>query len=192
MRPSRRWNSSWIDYGAGRAGGLFFTPEDGEALIIRKRQVYDGACPSANSVAIVNMLRLARLTGSIDLEERAAEIGRAFSGIIRQMPSAYTQFMTAVDFAIGPSYELVIAGRSGSDDTREMIKALRRPFIPNMVTILRPIEEKEPGIDRLAGFVKDHIGINDRATAYVCLNNSCRAPTTEVPEMLESLGVVER
>ena len=175
-----------------RSGGFFFTPEDGEKLIIRKRQSYDGAVLSANSVAMLNMLRLARLTGSIDLEVRAAELGRAFSGIIRQMPSAYTQFMTAVDFGIGPSYEVVIAGRSDSDDTREMIKALRRPFIPNMVTILRPVEEKEPGIDRLAGFVKDHTGINDRATAYVCLNNSCRAPTTEVPEMLESLGVVER
>src|SRR4030042_4085091 len=168
MRPSRRWNSSWIDYGAGRAGGLFFTPEDGEALIIRKRQIYDGVVPSANSVARLNMLKLARLTGRIDLEERAAEIGRAFSGIIRQMPSAYTQFMTAVDFAIGPSYEVVIAGRSDSDDTREMIKALRRPFIPNMVTILRPVEEKEPGIDRLAGFVKDYKCINEVPTVYVC------------------------
>jgi uncharacterized protein YyaL (SSP411 family) len=174
-----------------KEGGLFFTPEDGEKLIIRKRQVYDGAVPSANSVAMLNMLRLARLTGSIDMEERAAEIGRAFSGTIGQMPSAYTQFMTAVDFAIGPSYEAVIAGRSDSDDTREMIKALRRHFIPNMVTILRTVEEKEPGIDRLAGFVKDYICINGRATAYVCLNNSCRAPTNEIVSMLESVGIIE-
>jgi uncharacterized protein YyaL (SSP411 family) len=174
-----------------KEGGLFFTPEDGEKLVIRKRQVYDGAVPSANSVAMLNMLRLARLTGRIDLEERAAEIGRAFSATIGQMPSVYTQFMTAVDFAIGPSYEVVIAGRSDSNDTREMINALRRRFIPNMVTILRPVEEKEPGIDRLAGFIKDHVSIDDRATAYVCLNNSCRAPTTEIEKMLESLGIIK-
>jgi uncharacterized protein YyaL (SSP411 family) len=175
-----------------KRGGLFFTPEDGEKLIIRKRQVYDGAVPSANSVAMLNMLRLARFTGRTDLEERAAEIGRAFSRTIGQMPSVYTQFITAVDFAIGPSYEVVIAGRSDSNDTREMINALRRHFIPNMVTILRPVEENEPGIDRLAGFVKDHISIDDRATAYVCQNNSCKAPTTEVAKMLGSLGIVKR
>jgi uncharacterized protein YyaL (SSP411 family) len=175
-----------------REGGLFFTPEDGEALIIRKKQVYDGAVPSANSVAMLNMLRLARFTGRTDLEETAAGIGRAFSSIIGQMPSAYTQFMTAVDFGIGPSYEVVIAGRSDSNDTREMIKALRRHFIPNMVTILRPVEEREPGIDRLAGFVKDHVSINHRATAYVCMNNSCKTPTTEVAKMLGSLGIVKR
>jgi uncharacterized protein YyaL (SSP411 family) len=174
-----------------KRGGLFFTPEDGEKLIIRKRQVYDGAVPSANSVAMLNMLRLARFTGRTDLEERAAEIGRAFSRTIGQMPSVYTQFITAVDFAIGPSYEVVIAGRSDSNDTREMINALHRHFIPNMVTILRPVEEKEPGIDRLAGFVKDHISIDDRATAYVCQDNSCKAPTAEIDEMLESLGIIK-
>jgi len=177
----------WDDKG----GGLFFTPEDGEKLIIRKRQVYDGAVPSANSIAMLNMLRLARLTGRIDLEERAVEIGRAFSYTIGQMPSAYTQFMTAVDFGIGPSYEVVIAGRSDSNDTREMINALRRHFIPSMVTILRPVEEKEPGIDRLADFVKDYKCINEGPTAYVCINNSCRAPTKEIDEMLESLGIID-
>jgi len=173
-------------------GGLFFTPKDGECLIIRKKEFYDGAVPSANSVAMLNMLRLARFTGRSDLEERATEIGRAFSSSIEQMPSAYTQFMTAVDFGIGPSYEVVIAGKSDGDDTQEMIKALRRNFIPNKVTMLRPVEKTNPGINSLAGFVKHYESIGNRATAYVCLNNTCKAPTTEVSKMLELIGVIEQ
>jgi uncharacterized protein YyaL (SSP411 family) len=175
-----------------KRGGLFFTPKDGEELIIRKRQIYDGAVPSANSVAMLNMLRLARFTGKTDLEERATEIGRAFSSTIRQMPSAHTHFMIAVDFGIGPSYEVVIAGRTDNNDTQEMIKALSRNFIPNKVVILRPVEEIEPGIDSVSDFVKHYESINDRATAYICLNNSCKTPATEVARMLESIGVVER
>jgi uncharacterized protein YyaL (SSP411 family) len=176
-------SSFWDD----ATGGLFFTPKDGEALIIRKKQIYDGAVPSANSVAMLNMLRLSRFTGRFDLEERAVEIGRAFSNIIRQMPSAYTQFMNAVDFLIGPSYEVVIVGESDSHDTWEMIEGLRSKFMPNKVIILRPVGEVESEIDRLAGFVKGHKSIDNRATAYVCLNNACKAPTTEAAKMLELL-----
>ncbi|MFC1868379.1 thioredoxin domain-containing protein [Thermodesulfobacteriota bacterium] len=166
-------------------GGLFFTPDDGEELIVRKKEIYDGAVPSGNAVAMWNMLRLARFTGRAELEERAAETERAFSSAIAQMPSAYTQFLVAVDFGIGPSYEVVIAGKPGSNDTKEMIKALRGTFIPNKVILLRPTEHASPGIDSLAGFIKQHVSIDDRATAYVCMNNSCKAPTTEVSEMLD-------
>jgi uncharacterized protein YyaL (SSP411 family) len=84
-------------------GGLFFTPDDGEQLIVRKKEIYDGAIPSGNSVAMSNMLRLSRLTGRPELEERAFKIGRAFSNIVNQMPSAHSYLMTSIDFGIGPS-----------------------------------------------------------------------------------------
>ncbi len=170
-------------------GGLFFTPDDGEALIVRKKEIYDGAVPSGNSVAMLNMLRLARFTGMPDLEEKAAEIGRAFSNSLRERPSAYTYFMTALDFGIGPSYEVVIAGRSGGSDTKEMINILRSSYIPNKVVILRPVEEASPGIDRLAGFLKGHVSLDAKATAYVCLDNSCKAPTNDTGKMLEMMKV---
>jgi len=95
--------------------------------------------------------------------------------------------MNALDFFIGPSYEVVIVGESYSRDTREMIEGLRSKFIPNKVIILRPAGEMEPEIDRLAEFVKGYKRIDSRASAYVCSNNACDAPTTEVAKMLELL-----
>ncbi|MDB9823411.1 thioredoxin domain-containing protein [Deltaproteobacteria bacterium] len=193
LKPALDLNQDMISrFRDENKGGFFFTPDDGEKLIIRKKEVYDGALPSGNSVAMLNILRLARITGRSDLEEMAAEIGRAFSNEIKQHPSAFTYFMTAVDFSIGPSYEVVIAGNPEKDDTRKMLKALRRNFTPNKVTIMRSSEEAEPGIDSLAGFVKNHGSIDGRATAYVCVNNSCKAPTTEVERMLESVGILVR
>lgn len=168
-------------------GGLFFTADDSEALLIRKKEIYDAAVPSGNSVAMLNMLRLARLTGRADLEERAAEIGRAFSGQARQMPSACTFLLTAADFAIGPSYEVVIAGNSKAPDTIEMISALRKRFIPNKAVILRPAEDPAPLIDDIAGFVKGYSAVNDKATAYVCIGNTCKSPTASPSEMIDLL-----
>lgn len=167
-----------------KRGGLFFSPDDGEALIVRKKEIYDGAVPSGNAVAMWNMLRLGRSTANTRLEERAADIGRAFSTAVKQIPSAYTQFMVAVDLAVGPCYEVVIVGRPDAEDSKGMLKALRTRYIPNVVTLFRPTVGSAE-IDRLVESVKSQESLNDRATAYVCRNFSCAAPTTDVGAMLD-------
>ena len=167
--------------------GLYFTSDNGEELIIRTRESNDGAVPSANSVAILNLLRLSRFTGDPELEKRAGEIERAFSNTIRQYPLGYTMFLTGIDFGIGPSYEVVVAGNSEGSDTRAMLQTLRSCFIPNKVTILRPTEKKFPEIDDLAELIKYHVSIEGKATAYICQNFTCKAPTTDAEKMLEYL-----
>ena len=168
-------------------GGFFFTPDDGETLLVRKREIYDGAVPSGNSVAVMNMLKLARITGRSELEERSQETGRAFSSTVQQMPSAHTQLMTALDFALGPSHEVVIAGDPEGEDTRQMIKALENIYLPCTVIILRPTNDNSPQIDDLAEYIRHHVSIDNRATAYVCVNNACKSPTTNVEKMIELL-----
>jgi len=169
----------------GKSGGLFFTPDDGEVLILRKKEIYDGAVPSGNAVAMLNLLRLARFTANAHLEDRAMEIGRAFSKAVKQLPSGYTQFLVALDFAIGPSYEVVIVGNPEAEDTKEMLKALRNRFIPNKVTLFRPTDMKSPHIDNLAEHMKYQVSLGGKATAYVCRNFACEEPTTKVDKMLE-------
>jgi uncharacterized protein YyaL (SSP411 family) len=168
-------------------GGFFFAPEDGEALILRKKEVYDGATPSGNSVAMLNLLRLSHLTGSSALEDRAAQLDRAFSSQVAQLPSGYTQFLVAADFGIGPAHEVVIAGDAEAEDTVGMLQALRTAFLPNTVTLFRPVDMDNPPVDRIAPFVKTHEKKGSKATAYVCTNTACTAPVTEVEAMLELL-----
>jgi uncharacterized protein YyaL (SSP411 family) len=170
----------WDDLG----GGFFFTPDDGESLIIRKKEIYDGALPSGNAVAVLNLLRLARLTGRSDLDEKAAKTLAAFSKPIHELPSGYTQFLTAVDFAIGPSYEVVVAGPPPGSDTAEMLKALRNRFMPNKVLLFLPSEEPCPEITRLAPFTAQQRPVDGKATAYVCVEGACKMPTTDITDML--------
>jgi uncharacterized protein YyaL (SSP411 family) len=171
----------WDDDG----GGLYLVPDDGERLLVRKKDIHDTALPSGNSVAMLNLLRLGRMTGNSDLEERAAKIGRAFSVSVKESPAAYTQLMVALDFAIGPSYEVVVAGNPDAEDTRTMTRELRRRFLPNKVVLLNHSDRDVPEIVKLAEFTKNQSSIGGKATAYVCVNHSCKSPTTDVNKMFE-------
>jgi uncharacterized protein YyaL (SSP411 family) len=164
-------------------------PEDGESLLVRKKEIYDGAIPSGNSVAMLNLLRLGHMTANSDLEEKAAKIGRAFSRSVKQSPSVHTQLMVALDFGIGPCYEVVIAGNAQAEDTKAMIKALRTRFLPTKVVLLNPNERESPEIAQLAEFTKNQSSIEGKATAYICLNYNCKLPTTDISKMLELLNV---
>jgi uncharacterized protein YyaL (SSP411 family) len=168
-------------------GGFYFTADDGEKLLIRRKEIYDGAVPSGNSVAACNLIRLSRMTGNPDFEEKARRIGRAFSGYVSESPLAHTQLLVALDFAVGPSYEVVIAGNSGAPDTVAMQRAIRTQFVPNRVVIFRPTEEKSPEILQLARYAEHQSIVDGKATAYVCHDYQCKAPTTEIEQMLEFL-----
>ena len=79
-------------------GGFYFTADDDEALLVRQREVSDNAIPSGNSVAMLNLLRLNRITANTDLEAKAAEISRTFAGEVKQAPSGHAELMSALDF----------------------------------------------------------------------------------------------
>ncbi len=112
-RPFRLNRDQLAHFWDEAAGGFFFTPDDGEELLLRQKDAYDGAVPSGNSVAMLNLLRLARMTGDADLENKATQLGRALSGKVAQFPAGFTQLLCALSFALGPSHEVVLAGVAG-------------------------------------------------------------------------------
>ncbi|MFX1410882.1 MAG: thioredoxin domain-containing protein [Promethearchaeota archaeon] len=168
-------------------GGFYFTSGYNEELLTRRKEIYDGAIPSGNSVAMLNLLRLSYLTGDIELEKKADILSRVFSERLNSNPIAYTQFLVAADFAVGPSYSLVIAGDSDSKDTKELINAIRNEFIPNKVFILRRTEQSLPDIDSFSNFVEYFYNKDNKATAYVCINKTCKPPTHDIKKTIEYL-----
>jgi len=167
-----------------RGGGLYFTSDDAENLIVRKKEIYDGALPSGNAVAMLNLLRLGRFTGDAELEDIASKLQKAFSEQVRQFPSGYTQFLSAVDFSLGPSREVVVSGSLGA---KEMLDALRSRYFPNQVLLFRPTGGESEEIDTVAAFAKHYTPVDGRATAYVCSGHACKSPTTEAKELLALL-----
>ena len=169
-------------------GGFFFTPNDGEELLVRRKTAYDGSLPSGNAVAMLNLLRLARLTGEEGLEERAAEISRAFSAQTAGSPMGHLSLLSALDFALGPAYEVVIAGGGGhegrGDEAKKMLRALRSTFHPRKVLVFLGGEVEDdmpPSLRELAG---QHEG---GAKAYVCRGYACGRPVRTEEELLRLL-----
>lgn len=169
-------------------GGFYFTANDTEEILVRKKEIYDAAVPSGNSVAMLNLLRLGRMTGDPDLEEKAVKTGRAFANIVSEYPAAYTQLMVAVDFATGPPCEVVIAGDLQDEDTKAMLQALGSEFLSNKVVLLRPSGQKSPDIDRISGFTEPYGSPDGKARAYICRGRNCQLPTSDIARMLEMLN----
>lgn len=170
-------------------GGFFFSSDDSEKILVPWKDFSDGALPSGNSVSMLNLLRLGRITAIAEFEDKAYRIGRLAAAQASQVPAGFTLFLTALDFRLGPSYEVVISGKPDSEDTKKMIKAIRTRFIPNKVVIFRPDDKKIPDITMVAKFTENQTSLDGKSTAYVCLNYSCNLPTTDINEMLGLLSV---
>jgi uncharacterized protein YyaL (SSP411 family) len=168
-------------------GGFYSTADCSEIVLERSKDIYDGAYPSGNSVAALVLLFLGRMTGTIEFEQKASELMRAFSIKVARSPSAYAQLMVALDFALGPSSEVVIVGDLHEKDTDEFLRTIRSRFLPRKVVLFRSSVDQSPEIAELASFIKNLQREHARATAFVCRNHVCNIPTTNASKMLEML-----
>jgi len=159
-------------------GGLFFAPDDGEALIARQKPVHDGAIPSANSVGLGLLLRLSGLTGRADYLEAAREMEGWYLREHSGSPAASTGMMISLDLSLGPSVEVVLVGDTGADDTRALLAVLDARDAPGMTVLLRR-PAGDPLLDELAPFTAGFSAIDGRATAYVCRGHACDLPVTD-------------
>jgi uncharacterized protein YyaL (SSP411 family) len=163
-------------------GGFYLYGSDSEQLIVRPKEVYDGATPSGNSVAAVNFLRLGRITGDADLEDRAYEQLVSFGSMIGEHPMGYTHMLITLLFVNSIASEIVIVGDRKDQSARRMLEMVNRHFLPFNVVLFKDAEGLEEGITEIVTFTEGQIMIEDKATAYVCENFACHAPVTDLAE----------
>ena len=162
-------------------GGFYFTADDSEKLISRQKEIYDGAIPSGNSVALLNLLKLGRFTGDTIYEKKANQLVMAFSSVIKNSPIAFSQFLASLDFAFGPSKEIVIVGKKNNPESEKVLNFIRKKFIPNKVLLFK--EEEDQNLAGIAKFTVDQKPLNGKTTVYVCENFNCKMPVTELKEL---------
>jgi hypothetical protein len=180
---SRAVELFWDDDG----GGFFFAeaPEVGA----RRKEVYDGAVPSGNSVMLTNLLRLARLTGLAELEAKASRLAAAFAPDVAGQPTAHTEFLRGLDLALGPSREIVVVGTRGEPEAESLLAVLRGAYLPNTVVLFKPAGE--PGtagkLERLCALIKGMDAGGGPAAAYVCSGGACLRPVMSAAGLREAL-----
>jgi uncharacterized protein YyaL (SSP411 family) len=169
-------------------GGFFYTPDDGEQLIARQKDLQDGATPSGSSMAATALVRLGKLTGRADYVEGAIGAMRSAVGLMQKYPAAAGQMLLAVDLHVGPAYEIAILGNQEEQATQRVITDLRRRFFPNRVVAARAegsgFGVQGPGKRALDLLFEGREAKSPPPTVYVCENFACQAPVNGADEVI--------
>jgi len=166
-------------------GGFFFTPDFGESLLVRTKEIYDSAIPSGSSVMMNNLIKLGSLTSNQEYEKIADLLSKSFSENAKKNPQAFTFFLCGLDFAKGPSFEVILSGKT-IDDAQPFIEKLREKFIPNKV-VLVVTEKNLNELKILAPFISNYNFDFGKPQAYVCRNFACELPVDSPEAMLKML-----
>ncbi|ODM25866.1 thioredoxin [Clostridium sp. Bc-iso-3] len=186
LKKALKLNNDLIKYfWDNEKGGLFIYGSDNEQLITRPKEIYDGATPSGNSVAVLNFLRLARLTGQQELEEKAHQMFSLFGSKVGSMPRGYAFFLTAMLFSQSKTKEVVLVGDSHKD-TQNMLNIISEDFRPFTTSILYSEEHKD--IKELVPFIDNYTAVEGKTTAYICENFTCQSPIIDSNQFREKLN----
>jgi uncharacterized protein YyaL (SSP411 family) len=168
-------------------GAFFTTAGRDSSLVLRMKDDYDGAEPSGNSVALLDLLRLAHLTDRDEYRQAAVRTLDALMPKMSSQPVAVPQMLVALDYSLAPKREVVIAGDPNAEPTSALLRELRSHFLPYTVTLLIDPDATRERLTQLfpaAGVMRQ---LNGEPTAYVCQNYTCNLPTTEVSKFAELL-----
>jgi uncharacterized protein YyaL (SSP411 family) len=165
-------------------GGFYFTGKGHERLIARHKDLEDNATPSGNAMAVTALLRLAKLTGQAELQEKAVQTLRLCRGLMADHPMAAGQMLLALDFSLGPVQEFAVVGDPAAEETRRVLRAIRSGFRPHRVVALKPAAgtADEEAVPLLAG--KAAAG---PVTTYICQDFACQAPLVGAEAVEEAL-----
>ncbi len=165
-------------------GGFFFTGEAHESLIVQSKSAHDGATPAGASIAVHNLLRLAKLLNQPNLNDKARTTLMLYYHQMEAAPSASAQLLCELDFLLSTPKEIAIVGGRDSEETKAATRTIHSRFIPNKVIALLDVtsengQETKTFIPLLEGKVPR----NGKTTIYVCENYACKSPTTELAEL---------
>ena len=163
------------------AGGFFDTRDDQDSPIVRPKDIQDNATPSGNSLASIALLQLSAYTGKGDLRVIAERMLGSVQEVAVQYPTAFANWLCAIDFATHPIFEVAILGPEQNESTYELVNTLWKRYRPNIVSA----RADDPPPSNSAPLLSDRHMLNHKPTAYVCQNFVCNLPVT-TPDALSA------
>jgi uncharacterized protein len=168
--------------------GIFYdTAKDAEALVVRPRDLYDNPIPSGNSAAVMTLVRLGRLLGEPRYERTAVQALEAMGRLLQDLPAGFGHLLAALDLQLATPREVAIVGRRDAEDSRALLEALDRRYLPNTTLAFA-----EPGslaeAAEVIPLLEAREMVEGKATAYVCERYACRMPVTDAAGLEGELG----
>ncbi len=180
---ARRQNQLFYDE---ENGGFFDTTGRDPSVLVRTKEWYDGAEPSGNSIAILNLLRLAHYTNDQSLAATARKSLSFFGERLLNAAHAAPQLLAALDFSLSKATQIIIVGSENDPHTADLLREIHSHFLPGKIMILADVGAGQATLSSFIPFVETLKKIDDRPTVYVCENYSCQLPTSD-PAILSSL-----
>ena len=165
-------------------GGFFHVGRDVPQLVVRQKDVYDNATPSATSAAAEMLLRMSMFTADARYEDSAVAAVRSVGGLLRRAPQAFGQALSALDLLVGPRAEIAIVGPPNADGREELATVVRETYRPNVVLAIGSGQEERDRVPLLDG----RVAVNGEPTAYVCVRHACRLPVTDAEAFRRQLA----
>ncbi len=169
-------------------GGFFDTSGNDPSILVRMKEHYDGAEPAGNSIAALNLLRLAEMTDNAEWRRKAERCIVLFGDTLRRQPNVMPQMVSALDFLLSDKRQIIIAGPPDHADTRAMLRLVHARYEPNRIILLAEGGNQKNLLVRHLPFMRDLSMVNGKPTAYVCEDYRCRLPTNDLEEFKRLLG----
>jgi uncharacterized protein len=168
-------------------GGFFSTEADATDILFRMKEDHDGAEPSANSVAAMNLARLSRVFDRADFQHAASHVIGAFYEALERVPVALPLMLCALDATISEPMQIVVAGRIDEPETAALLHAVRSLYLPNKVLLLADGGKNQNWLAEHVAGIRWMAPLQGRPATYVCRNYTCELPVTEPKELMELL-----
>jgi uncharacterized protein YyaL (SSP411 family) len=168
-------------------GGWFSTTGNDPSVLLRLKEDYDGAEPSASSVSVMNLLTLSHVTGDESMSARIEQAFGAFASRAAQMGRAVPMMLAALSTYHAGIPQVVIAGAAGAEDTRALRRAAHDTYVPSAIIVPLTADHRDALVTILPWISSLHAR-DGSATAYVCRNFTCQAPTTSPVELVSQLS----
>ena len=188
------FNEKWIDFAIAtdeKAQRDFFHPDrgvyymnaaDDRGSVMSPAYSEDNVIPSANSIGLENQIRLAEIINSDKYSQTAEIILRSHAHVLKEIPTAYTRMLNALQQHHSKPVHIVVVGAPESADTRNLLSEINSRYIPHLILCGNPGHQTKQGTEYF-GFATDYSRVQNQASAYVCMGYECRLPVTE-PEKL--------
>ena len=168
-------------------GGYFSTEAGASDILFRMKEDHDGAEPSANSVAAMNLVRLARIFDRKEFQHAAARVLGAFHVALERMPAALPQMLAALDATVTEPVQIVLAGEKDRPETAELLRVIRKRYLPNKVVLLADGSEGQNWLAQHIEALRLMAPVHGQTAVYVCQNFTCELPVTEAEQLAQVL-----
>ena len=167
-------------------GGYFMTSQQVDPLIVRPKEMYDGAIPSGNSVHFDNLIRIARLTGDPKWHKAVARLYRLFEQPVQEQPLNFMQALLAFQGSFQGASEIVIVGNHEIqvDEWREWLQLHRQPSD----LIIHVTDQNREQWEQIANHIKSMIPVDGRASIYICQSSECKPPVFDLDALKNALN----